>query len=216
MDSLGKERELNDSDIEEVKEFVWVVMYSGKENESYVATRVRLYHNMKVKSSLSLPPDLHSLKQAILRAHWQTYYWLRCTEAQVEDLSFEGCGWTWVVQESRIKPVWFTCSQMPPSLQRGRPSKKARAKRVSESEDASDESSCRDKGSPPTKRRRWSKPNKPTNCDKLYNADNEDNDTDYHASDVEEDDTNNPNEFESEWEVSDFSSSDDSCDDWIP
>ena len=80
LDSLGKERELGDRDMEEVQEFVRVVMYPGKENESYVATLVRLYHNMKVKSSLSLAPDSHSLKQAILRAHWQAYHWLYCVQ----------------------------------------------------------------------------------------------------------------------------------------
>ena len=50
----------------------------------------------------------------------------------------------------------------------------------------------------------------------MCNADNEDNSTDYYASDVEEDNTNSAHEFESEWEVSDFSSCDDSCDDWMP
>ena len=112
LDSLGKEKVASDSDIEDVQKFVQTVMYSGKDKESYVETRVRLYHKMKVKSSLSLPPDPHSLKQAILRAHWQTYYWLRCTEASVANLSFEGCGWKWSSEEPFLKPVWF---HVPPT-----------------------------------------------------------------------------------------------------
>ena len=69
LDSLGKEKVASDSGIEDVQKFVQTVMYSGKGKESFVETRVRLYHKMKVKSSLSLFPDPHSLKQAILRAH---------------------------------------------------------------------------------------------------------------------------------------------------
>ena len=60
---------------------------------------------MKIKSSSSLPPDAHSLKQAILRAHWQTCYWLRCTEQSVESLSFEGCGWKWSSEVSSLKAM---------------------------------------------------------------------------------------------------------------
>ena len=82
--SLGKEKEVSDSNIENVQKFLQKAMYSGKDKESYVETvrmvwkgmdgkeRVRMYCKMKIKSSLSLPPDPHSLKQAILRVHWQT------------------------------------------------------------------------------------------------------------------------------------------------
>ena len=189
LDSLGKERELGDRDMEEVQEFVRVVMYPGKENESYVATRVRLY--------------------------WQAYHWLRCTVAQVEVLPFEDCGWKWVAEESSIKPIWFTCSQLPPSLQRRRQTKKARVTRISDGEDANDENSSRENDSPPTKRRRREKPNKQTNCDNVYSADSEDNNTHHTSSEVEEKDTSNSDECESDWEVLDFSSSDDSGDDWI-
>ncbi len=44
LDSLGKEKVVSDSDIEDVQKFVQTVMYSGKDKESYVETRVRLYH----------------------------------------------------------------------------------------------------------------------------------------------------------------------------
>ena len=36
--------------------FIQTVMYSGKDDESYVETRVRLYRQQATKSSLTLPP----------------------------------------------------------------------------------------------------------------------------------------------------------------
>ena len=53
---LGQEKILGESDIESVKEFIRTVVYSGKEGENYVETRIRLYQNLKSKSSMPLPP----------------------------------------------------------------------------------------------------------------------------------------------------------------
>lgn len=90
---LGKERILETVDIDGLKEFIRTVIYSGKENESYVETRIRLYQNLKSKSSMPLPPDPDSVLQVIKRAHHQTYLWLRCCERMVDRLPFEGNGW---------------------------------------------------------------------------------------------------------------------------
>ncbi|CAM1319293.1 Uncharacterised protein r2_g2746 [Pycnogonum litorale] len=210
LDSLGKEKVASDSDIEDVQKFVQMAMYSGKEKESYVETRVRLYHKMKVKSSLSLPPDPHSLKQAILRAHWQTYYWLRCTEALVENLSSEGCGWKWSPEESCLKPVWFTCPQLPPSLRSRRKNKCQR----SESDGADVESDSNNHRAP-KKRKRCTKLSEQTRRDNEDSARTEDKDT-TNQSDSDLNSTGFSDEQESEWEVADLSSSEDSGDEWIP
>ena len=41
---------------EDAKRFVQTALYSGKDGESKMDTRVRLYKGMKPKSSASLPP----------------------------------------------------------------------------------------------------------------------------------------------------------------
>ena len=210
VSSLGKEKVVSDSNIENVQKFVQMAMYSGKDKESYVETRVRMYCRMKIKSSLSLPPDPHLLKQAILRAHWQTYYWLRCTEASVESLSAEDCGWQWSFEERSLKPVWFTCPQQPPSLR----SRQKNMSKLSGSEWADVESDSPD---PPAtkKRKRCTKVPRKTRCIPENTASDEEKDTESQS----QSEPNNPelsDEQESEWEVSDFSSSEDSGDEWIP
>ncbi len=83
---------MNECDIKDLQKCVQIMTYSEKDKESYVSNRVRWYNSLKVKSSLSISPVTSSLKQAILRAHWQFYHWLRCTEAIVEHLAWEACG----------------------------------------------------------------------------------------------------------------------------
>ena len=73
--------------------FIQTVMYSGHVGESLVDTRVRLYENQKVKSSLTLPPDPDSIKQVILRVNHQLYYWCNCDVPQLEVIPLEGNGW---------------------------------------------------------------------------------------------------------------------------
>ena len=93
LESLGKNKELSDEDIECVNKFIQIVIYSGNEDEEYVATRIRLYQNLKVKSSMSIPPDPDSVVQVIKRAHRQSYEWIRCCHARIEILPLEGNGW---------------------------------------------------------------------------------------------------------------------------
>ena len=58
---LGKTVLLSDDDIAKVMQFIQTVMYGGKIHGSYVSTRVRLYKNLKTKSSVSLPADPDSI-----------------------------------------------------------------------------------------------------------------------------------------------------------
>ena len=59
LDGLGDSLDVSDDVRNNVSKFVQVGCYSGLSNESYIQTRVRLYKKMKVKSSLSIPPDPH-------------------------------------------------------------------------------------------------------------------------------------------------------------
>ena len=56
IESVGKTKHSTE-DIENCQKFVQTVMYSGKEDEHYVDTQVRLYKSQSTKTSLSLPPD---------------------------------------------------------------------------------------------------------------------------------------------------------------
>ena len=48
---------------------------------------------MKSKSSSSIPPDPDSVEQAIRRANYQVFHWVRCCEVNIETVSFENHGW---------------------------------------------------------------------------------------------------------------------------
>ena len=65
LDNLGIEI---DKAIDDVKEFIRTIVYSGNKSEGYVETRVRLFQNLVSKTSQSVPPDPDSAEQCI-RAH---------------------------------------------------------------------------------------------------------------------------------------------------
>ena len=52
------------------KEFIRSVVYADESSENYVDTRVRIYNNLKRKTSI--PPYRNSVERAIKRAHLQT------------------------------------------------------------------------------------------------------------------------------------------------
>ena len=116
--SLDKERFLTENNIKDVRDFVRKVVYTGKDDEEYVDTRVRLYKHLSCKSSMPLLPDPDSLVQVIKRAHFQTFEWLRCCEPVINHLNLQDCGWE--IKDDEVKPVWYTGSQMLPSVQRKR------------------------------------------------------------------------------------------------
>ena len=62
---LGKES-FNDEWQLDAMKFIQTILYCGTDEEDYVSTRVRLYKKQKQKSSLTIPPDPVSCKQAII------------------------------------------------------------------------------------------------------------------------------------------------------
>ena len=54
----------------EIFKFIQRICYDGKETESLSKLRVRLYRNMKTKSSQNMPADKYYLEQHILLAHY--------------------------------------------------------------------------------------------------------------------------------------------------
>ena len=57
------------------KEFIRSVVYAGESLENYVDTKVRIYKNVKRKTSMAILPDPDSVEFAIKRAHLQTFTW---------------------------------------------------------------------------------------------------------------------------------------------
>jgi len=106
LDSIGKTSSLTENAHAETLKFIQTVLYRGKEEETLVQTRIRLYQAMKTKSSQSLPPDPDSARQAILRIHYQVNYWLRYAVKMVPAIPFADNGWK--IDENGVSPVWFT------------------------------------------------------------------------------------------------------------
>ena len=114
LHNVGKEVDVKEMTIISMKRFFQLVLYCGKDDEDYVDTRVRMYTNMKVKSSAPLMPDPDSLLQEIKRIHLQCFYWLNCLEYFVKRLDVEEYGWK--IEDEYVKPVWFTGKQYPHSF----------------------------------------------------------------------------------------------------
>lgn len=211
ISEIGNENGVSQENLENARTFVQMVMYSGKYDESYVDTRVRLYKKMKQKSSASLPPDPASLKQAILRAHLQAHIWKQCLKPMVVELSVTDYGW--IRNNTDITPLWFEGNQLPPSLRRQKRVRKNN--QTSNTDDADDESDSSGQTKlPPTKKAKVAK--------KMHTIDTVLYDADCELSDIAHS-ILKPSESENEsnssqWE-SDFSSSDDqenSDSDYLP
>ena len=89
---LGKESFDDESQLDAMK-FIQTILYCGKDEEDYVSTRVRLYKKQKKKSSLTIPPDPASCKQAIIRVHYQCCYWVQCLRPVIKELPLESHGY---------------------------------------------------------------------------------------------------------------------------
>ena len=87
------------------EEFMRSVVYASESSENYLHTRVRIYKNLKRKTSMTLPPDPDSVELAIKRAHLQTFIWLSCCEQNIQNLDLEELRWK--STDDKLKPLWF-------------------------------------------------------------------------------------------------------------
>jgi hypothetical protein len=118
LSPLGQSEVVSTEVEENALKFLQTIVYAGKSNESYVGTRIRLYKNLKTKSSASLPADPDSIRQEIKRVHIQSYIWLHCLDVIIMPL--DTSLYEWQVDGNKMAAVWFTGSQLPPSLRRQR------------------------------------------------------------------------------------------------
>jgi len=145
---LGKQR-LSKQDAEKILSFMQTIMYPEKQDEDFVETRICMYEQQKNKSSLTLLPDKHSAEEHVKRSNLQAYIWKQCVLKDINYSNPEECGWQ--VEENSLVPVWFQCSQFPPSLSRRKP---RRQKHSEETDRADDESEESPPAEPPKKKQR--------------------------------------------------------------
>jgi len=129
---------LTSDNLENMLIFIQTVMHPGKEGEDYVETRIRMYEKQRVKSSLGLLPDKHSSQEYLKRSNLQAYIWKQCFMQDIDYPMPEDNGWQ--LTDDGLVPLWFSCSQFPPSLCR-KPKKTADV----HAEEADDESSDRER-----------------------------------------------------------------------
>ena len=70
-ENLGTGKSISPEFVESCKEFIRTVLYKGNSYETYLQTRVRLYdkQSTKSKTTMTIPPDIDSCTQHILRFH---------------------------------------------------------------------------------------------------------------------------------------------------
>ena len=96
------------------KLFFRTCMYSGKEKDEYVTTRIKMYERQKIKSSSTLIPDESSADQHLKRSDLQALVWYQCLEQNIDYPPIENRGWE--STPDGLYPTWFTCTQFPESL----------------------------------------------------------------------------------------------------
>ena len=88
--------------------FIQTVCYSGKEEDSLTETRVRLYKQMNIKTSQSLPPDEKSMLQTIKSIHYEVYYCSTVDETIVSGILLQDNVWIILNKNEEVRPLWFT------------------------------------------------------------------------------------------------------------
>ena len=91
-----------------VERFIQTVCYSGKEEDSLTETRVRLYKQMNIKTSQSLPSDEKSMLQTIKSIHYEVYYCSTVDETIVSGILLQDNVWIILNKNEEVRPLWFT------------------------------------------------------------------------------------------------------------
>ena len=108
--------------------FIQKYVYRGKTNEELVETRMRQYNTMKTKTTQTILPDPHSLKEHIKRANLQAYYWRHYLEHN--KIKVDPSAADWLRDETNeLKAFWCECSQLPTSM-KGKRKSQAKGKEV--------------------------------------------------------------------------------------
>ena len=104
--------------VTKAKCFFRTCLYAESEQEKNVETRVRMYNTRKVKSSSSLLPEESSTNGHLKSSDLQTLVWYQCLKQNIGYPSITDRGWE--ETNDGIRPIWFTCLQLPPSLSKSK------------------------------------------------------------------------------------------------
>ena len=137
----------------DVLSLMQLVLYPGRDGEDYVQTRIRMYEQQKTKSSLSLLPDKHSAEQHLKRANLQTYLWMQCLQKDIDYPSIDD-DTGWKETDDGLVPVWYSCSQFPPSLTRRPPRRQRHGYEPGDETSGTDSERRQRQPQPPRKRQR--------------------------------------------------------------
>ena len=108
LNTVSVSCKVSDTTVKDVEKFIQTVCYPGKEEESFTETRVRLFKQLKTKTSQSLTPEERSMLQAIKRVHYQVYYSSRVDETIRSDKFLQVNGWIVDNENEEVLPLWFT------------------------------------------------------------------------------------------------------------
>ena len=86
LSTIGVSWKVSDMAVKDVEKFIQTVYYSGKKEGSLTEIRVRLYRQIKTKTSQPLPPDEKSMLQAIKCILCCLYYWSRVYKTIINDI----------------------------------------------------------------------------------------------------------------------------------
>eukprot|EP00794_Sanderia_malayensis_P012581 gene12581-biopygen10020 len=155
IQDLGKDESLSDTIKIDAKRFVQTVMYSGKIDESYVNTRIRLYQGLKTKSSAVIPADPKSIDQELLRVNLTCFIWLRCLDKVVTRPDPKSSGWHYDEALNRLVPTWYTEALLPPSLTSSKKPRKSKKNisAIEKKQDADSETDMSDTNDGPLPKR---------------------------------------------------------------
>ncbi len=97
---------------------------------------MRIYRDLKVKTSSSIPPDPDSVKQAIKRVNLPVFQWICCCQREIGDASFKRNGWKRDDDKNLFVPIWFEGKQLPLSLSLKRKTRDRNASSHEEDDDS--------------------------------------------------------------------------------
>ena len=100
LNTTGVSWKVSDMGVKDVEKCIQIVCYSWKKEESLTEVSVRLYNQIKTKTSQSLPPDEKSMLQAIKCILYQVYYWSRVYEAIISDILLQD---VWIVNNGNLQ-----------------------------------------------------------------------------------------------------------------
>ena len=100
LNTTGVSWKVSDMGVKDVEKCIQIVCYSWKKEESLTEVSVRLYKQIKTKTSQSLRPDEKSMLQAIKCILYQVYYWSRVYEAIISDILLED---VWIVNKGNLQ-----------------------------------------------------------------------------------------------------------------